>query len=499
MKKIEFDQDDNKWLEDRMLQESQEIKIPESLEPENMLVKLQGVEQKHPNLSWKKSAVIAASFVLVAGVSLHTGRVLERSNQTPHKIEPVQITQETEVKQESEVKETEDRAEIQEEVKKEDVPKRTQADNKKDPVHKKEEQGHLESTSHSEKKIPVSEPRSFVEGDGKRSVTDGTTIYSGEGKEVVIQEYTSNQVKEIARLTVNQMTKEFYLLSDKLVCITSDDDNGTAVNTYDVSDKTEPQEVTTLSVDGNYQCSYQDGDNVYVFTDKGNMQKIDVANNETNTFSVEETDAKYFMAEESVYALTKSEQGTRIQSYKVEDDSLQVGESAECTSSLKNIIAIQSKGSDLELLTAETDGVRIQRFDDQMRLINDKKNSLGEQVFAGEFTDSGILVFSNNTSSIQLNMLQNDSLETKDTVSLEDTESVSIGDLTLTDDGTKFGFVTNNTESKENTYCIYDYSDNSGFSEAKTKQVCVEKVENDFAIGDSVLLADKEGIEILIE
>lgn len=499
MKKIEFDQDDNKWLEDRMLQESQEIKIPESLEPENMLVKLQGVEQKHPNWGWRKSAVVAASFVLVAGVSLHTGRMLEKSNQKPHKIEPVQVTQETTVKLENEVEEVKDKTDRKEEIKQEDAPAKSQADSKKNQVDKEEEKGHMESTSQSEKKIPVSEPRSFVEGDGKRSVTDGTTIYSGEGKEVVIQEYASNQVKEIARLTVNQMAKEFYLLSNKLVCITSDDNNGTAVSTYDVSDKTEPQEVTTLSVDGNYQCSYQDGDNVYVFTDKGNLQKIDVANNATNTFTVEETDAKYFMAEESVYALKKSDQGTRIQSYKVEGDSLQVGESAECTSSLKNIIAIQGKGSNLELLTAETDGVRILRFDHQMRLINDKKNSLGEQVFAGEFTDSGILVFSNNTSSIQLNMLQNDSLETKDTVSLEDTESVSIGDLTLADDGTKFGFVTNNTESQENTYCIYDYSENGGFSEAKTKQVCVEKVENDFVIGDSVLLADKEGIEVLME
>ena len=58
-----------------------------------------------------------------------------------------------------------------------------------------------------------------------------------------------------------------------------------------------------------------------------------------------------------------------------------------------------------------------------MRLINDKKNSLGEQVFAGEFTDNGVLVFSNDTKSIQLSMLQNESLETKDTVSLKDTES----------------------------------------------------------------------------
>ena len=54
MKRIEFDQDDNKWLEDRMLQESQEIKIPESLEPENMLVKLTskpGMEKVHGNSS----------------------------------------------------------------------------------------------------------------------------------------------------------------------------------------------------------------------------------------------------------------------------------------------------------------------------------------------------------------------------------------------------------------------------------------------------------------
>lgn len=499
MKRIEFDQDDNKWMEDRMLQESQEIKIPESLEPENMLVKLQEVNQKHPNQGWKKSAIIAASFVLVAGVSLHTGRILEKSNQKPHKIEPVQVTQESEDKQESEVLETEDKAQRKEEVKKEDVPKKTQTDSKKDKENKKQEEGHMDSTDQSEKKIPVSEPRSFVEGNGKRSVTDGTTIYSGEGKEVVIQEFVSNEVKEVARMNVNQMAKEFYLLSDKLVCVASDDNNGTIVSTYDVSDKTEPQEVTTLSVDGNYQCSYQDGDNVYIFTDKGNLQKVDVENNGANTFAIEETDAKYFVSEGSVYALKKSDQGTRIQSYQLEGDSLQVGESTECNVPLKNIIAIQGKDSNLELLAAETDGVRIQRFDNQMRLINDKKNSLGEQVFAGEFTDSGILVFSNDTNSIQLSMLQNDSLETKDTVSLEDTESVSIGDLTLTDDGTRFGFVSSDTESKENTYCVYDYSENGGFSETKTKQVYIEKVENDFVIGDSVLVADKEGIEVLME
>ena len=57
-----------------------------------------------------------------------------------------------------------------------DVPKKTQTDSKKESRNKKHEVGHMDSTSQSEKKIPVSEPRSFVEGDGKRSVTDGTII-----------------------------------------------------------------------------------------------------------------------------------------------------------------------------------------------------------------------------------------------------------------------------------------------------------------------------------
>ena len=43
------------------------------------------------------------------------------------------------------------------------------------------------------------------------------------------------------------------------------------------------------------------------------------------------------------------------------------------------------------------------------------------------------------------------------------------------------------------------YSESGGFTETKTKQVEAEKAENEFAIGNSVLLADTDGVEVFVK
>lgn len=495
--KNEFEHDDIKWLEERMRKESEEIEIPKSLEPEQMLEKLKGVEQKHGNSSWRKTAVMAASLVLVVGASLQTGRMMERANQKSFVEEKVEVSEEANipVKEESSKNEKNPNTENKEST----VSEPKQNTDKKPSKKKPNKKVNKELEDAGRKTIPVSKPRGFKEGDGKGSVTDGSMIYSGDGKSIVVSEYDSNQIKEVKRLEVNQNAKDLYLLSEQLVCVMSDEENGTTVSTFDLSNEDESETVSTISVDGNYQCSYQDGDNLYVFTDTGSMQHIDVSTDETSTFSLEESDAKYYVSDNMVYALSESSQGTEIQSYKLGEGTLEKGEQVTSDVSLDNIVAVQGTNQNIELLAAESDGVRLMQYDEQMRLIHDKKNELEEQVFAGEFTENGIIVFGNDTYNIQLSMLEAGTLETIDRVAIENAQSVSIGELSLKEDGSKVGFVANSIDSEETTYCVYDYSENSGFAESNTKQVDVEKVENELLIGSSVLLANSDGGEVVVD
>ncbi|SET50718.1 beta-propeller domain-containing protein [[Clostridium] polysaccharolyticum] len=474
-----FEHDDIKWLEERMGKESEEIEIPKALEPDQMLEKVKGMEQKHSNNRRRKTAVMAVSLVLVVGASLQTGRMMERASQKSF---------------------VEDRgvvavvADLPEKEKNHDNKghKESVVNNHKEKVDKK-----LEDVD--KKTIPVSELRGFKEGDGKGAVTDGSMIYSGAGKNIIFSKYDSDQVQEVKRLEVEQETKDFYLFPEHLVCIMSDEKNGTTVSVFDVSSLDEPKMAFTKSIEGNYQCSYQNGDNLYVFTDTGRLNYINVGSNQTSTFSLEESGAKYYMSDNMIYALKQSDQGTEIQSYKLEEGTLEKGEEVTSNVLLDNIVAVQGAGQSIELLAAESDGIRLIQYDEHMRFLYDKKNKLGEQIFAGEFTENGILIFGNDTFNIHLSMLESGTLETKDRVSIESAQSVSIGELSLKEDGSKVGFLSSSADLQDSAYCVYDYSENGGFAERNTKQVKVGKVENELVIGSSVLLADSSGGEVIVD
>lgn len=498
MSKLEFDED-NTWLKEMMLKESEHIEVPASLEPEAIRKKLEGVEQKHINLDWKRSVMVAASFVIVAGASLQAGKMLERGKSSTFSNVPVEVTESAGQEKADDKNEVKESAKPKKEPQGSAGSQKKPTGNKSPQSHNAGQAGHITADTNKADNVKVSETRAFKEGDGKKTVTDGDIIYSGEGKDIVIQKYTDSQVKEVNRMSVNKDAEEFYIVSDQLVCITSDTQDGTTVFTYDVDEDTQLQEKTAVSVEGGYQCSYQEGNELYVFTDTGNVQQINVTDGQTNTFSVDEKDAKYFVSGQSLYTLSKNDAGTSIQSYRLEGDSLQKGESTVCNERLDDILAIQGEGSKLELLSAQKDGISYLQFDDQMRLVDEKKNEMGDQVFAGDFTENGILVFGNDSSKVQLSMLHQDSLETKNTVSIEDVSSVSIGDLSLKENGSLYGFAASTAESKESTYYVYNYNDSKGFEETKAQQVDADKVENEFVIGDTVLVADAGGVDVLVE
>lgn len=502
MKKAEFEQEDLKWLEERMYKESEDIEVPESLAPERMLEKLKGVQQKRANTGWYKYAAIAASIALFGGVCWQAGRDSGNGKGTAVMVaENTQVTKQpvTTLSSESNL------------VTPETVKKNNKKDDVSDTVtthkgenhtskHEKKKVNKLDSINETDdKEVVVCEARSFVEGDAKRTVTDGNIIFSGEGNDVVVQEYASDQINEIKRLSINEEAQAFYLNDDSLVCIASDKGSNTTIYTYNVESYSEPLEVSTISVDGTYQCSYQEKDDIYVFTSNGKMQKINMETQESSTMDVGETDSKYYVSGETIYAFKQSGDKTRIQSFHVEENSLKEAESVECAVSFKKVVAVSGEGEELKLLGAEEDGIRMLQFDEQMRLVDDKKNSLGQNVFAADFTSDGILVMGNEKANVTLSMLKQDTLETKDTTCIEDVETVSIGDLSLTDDASKFGFMACHENSQANTYYVYDYSNNGGFKEIKTKQVETGKVENEFAVGNSVLLADTDGIEVLVK
>lgn len=491
--------DDTTWLKEKMLKESEEIEVPESLSPDSIRKKLEHVEQKHFYQDWRKSAAIAASFVIVASASLQAGKMIERKGNAIKSNMPVEVTDHVEPQQ------TMVTADITGTATPENKPGNSAATNKNPVTQKKpggnkqDQHGYVKPNTTKKEPVTVSKTRSFKEGNGKRTVTDGDIIYSGDGKDIVVQKYADNQVTEMKRMEVNKEPEEFYMLSSQLVCIASDKQEGTTVYTYNVGEDAQLEEASSLSVEGDYQCSYQEGEELYVFTDTGKVQKINTSENQSTTFSVEETGAKYFVSGQSIYTLKASDEGTSIQSYKIENDTLEKGESTKCSEPIDNILAIQGEGDHLELLSAKKDGISFLQYDEQMRLVNEKNNKLGDTVFAGEFTDDGILVFGNEDTKLQLSMLSQNSLETKSTVSIEGVSSVSIGDLAISENESVFGFAASSAESEESTYYVYDYDQNKGFKEAKTQQVDTEKVENDFVVGDSVLVTDSDGVGVLVE
>lgn len=491
MSKIDLENENNKWLEERMKQESEKIVVPESLEPEQIAKKLKMEGQKSGKRNWKKTAIVAASFLAVAGVSLQAGRMI--GNDSPKNSTTEEYFMDATMEQANE--ETASDADNMEASGAEDkLEADKEAERNEVAVDKSNSVSSQESATDD-----CYEQQSFLEGDGKAAAAAGSVIYSGSGKDVVVSEYAEGTVKEVTRIALNQEAKEFYQTGNTLACISTDGNGGTTIYGFDITSKKSPQMNATISAGGNLKCSYLEGTVLYVFTDTGTLQRMDLSNNQTNTFSVAETDAKYYMAGESVYTFQKDDEGTSIQKYVLSNGSFTMAEQVVCKAAMDTIAAVKGDGDNLELLVAEEDGASLQVFDNQMRLIKTKKNILGAQVFGGTFTENGILVYSYSGTDATLSMLDEASMETRHVAELNNRTRLHMGNLLPDTKKTWLGFTTKEAGADTFFYSVYSYDVDNGFTEVKSTETGNEAITGDFLINDTVLNIQADGIEVLLE
>lgn len=493
MSKIDLENEKSKWLEERMKQESEEAAVPESLEPEQILKKLKMEKPKTPKYNWKKTAILAASFLVAAGVSLQVGSMVNSNS-------PKSSSNSEEMSMDATTNEADQAAEQaagNSEVNGTEEKKTADTETEKNAIADQ-----LESDSSLELKSQQDdfyEQQSFTEGEGKAAAVTGSIIYTGSGKDVVVSQYAEGTVNEITRITLNQEAKEFYQTDNMLVCISTDGNGGTTIYGFDITNKKSPQMNATISAGGNLKCSYLEGNILYVFTDTGNLQRMDLSNSQTNTFSVAETSAKYYMSGESVYTFQKDDEGTSIQKYVLSNGSFTRAEQVICKASMDAIAAVKGDGVNLELLAAEEDGASLHVFDQQMRLVKTKKNILGAKVFAGEFTEKGILVYSYSETDAAISMLDEESMETRHTAEQKNRTQIRKGNLVLDAKKMWFGFTAKEAGSGTFLYGVFSYDAGNGFTEIKSTETGNAAITGDFLVNDAVLDMQADGIEVLLK
>lgn len=489
MNRKNWDQEDFTWLEGMMKQESEEIDIPESLSPERIQEKLEQVTQNHSKKNGKRAVIAAASLLLVAGVAWQAGRMSNTGFDSDCSDQVTEEFAETESLENSMADSTGESSSLSDgaEIGREE--NGIAEDTVSDSVEMEE--------SVAEQKIYFNDVAGFQEGNGSTVVTDGTYVYVGEGKELVISKFQSGEMIELSRMSGSQLIQELYLVNETLVSIVSEGES-TSIVRFQLERKENPREIGTVSVDGAWQCSYLEDNVLYVFTNTGSVQRYDILSQQTNTFSVEEQGAKYYQAGEAVYAFTEGDTGCVIQKYVMSKGAFQKGKSAICEIELNRILAVKGDGTDLELLLSGKTEVTLQVYDKEMRLIQTKNNSLGAEVFAGTFTRSGIFTMSYLENEVKFNLLDEKSLETKAEKVVMGFTQIGIGNLVIQEEPMRIGFSGWNPETEEKKYYLYSYDERKGLEQVSSS-VLHEVLEEDFMLQGSVWNAADGRLKMLLE
>ena len=301
---VEKEQEEFKWLEEKMKQESEEIEIPESLSPEKMLEKLkqldqqeeieesypdnsiqnENLNQKHQFLkNGKRILIAAATFTLVAGVSWQVGKIAHFSS-TDEDCSAVESVECEDAMMDSvEITESEvlDGVEAGQEQSKESVQESTQEKTQEDVPNSKGFDYTLASpsedtTTDSAEAIEDSENQEYGEDALSERVEyrDGTYNYEGEANQVIIKKGD----QEVTQLTLEQDVKYILRYARILICITSDGVT-TSICTFSVDDfehVEHPQMTGTVSIEASYEGFYMEGSTLSIITGEGKDETFDI-------------------------------------------------------------------------------------------------------------------------------------------------------------------------------------------------------------------------------
>lgn len=293
---VEKEQEEFKWLEEKMKQESEAIEIPESLSPEKMLEKLkqlnrqeeieesypdhniqnENLNQKHQFLkNGKRILIAAATFALVAGVSWQVGKIAHFSSKDEDcsAVESVECEDATMDSVEITESEVLDGVEAGQEQSKESV--------QEDVQNNKEFDSALSSSSEdttTDSAEAIEDSKNQENGEDalseKVEYRDGTYNYEGEANQVIIKKGD----QEVTQLTLEQDVKYILRYARILICITSDGAT-TSICTFSVDDFEQvehPQMTGTVSIEGTCEGFYMEGSTLSVITGEGKDQTFDI-------------------------------------------------------------------------------------------------------------------------------------------------------------------------------------------------------------------------------
>lgn len=495
----EYDSSDGEWLEDWMKAESEEISIPESLEPENVAKRLQGVVQnKSRKRDWKKTAMAVAASVAVVGLSVaafQLGGESDRFSMLADKDESVQenIMQESAVQEDS----AQDEMGLDNEIGKEMESDKDSAD----VVEDKEPAMDFSQTTLNEENAATGicrEGIKFQEGNGDCVVAAGSYIYTGEGKELIVSALEEGTVKETTRITMNQDVQAFQYAEGLLACMMSNDGN-TTIMVYQTEDPINLQNISTISVEGDYQCSYLEGKILYVFTAAGKVQRVELESGNTITFAFDEMIDEYYVYGDTIYGFLTVDEGTLIREYQFEQGALKKGEEVAGEFTMDTVLAIRRNGANLQFLIKKENAIALTTYDEQLKKIDEKINSIVADDFAGAFTNQGVLLIGIKEQEAFISMMDEENMRTKNSKLLKGIQKIEVGRLWLSDEKSWIGLGVYHQENAAGTYKVYEYSEENGISVVKDSSITWDIPLHELVSGDSVMNAAAGKISVLVE
>jgi len=103
--------------------------------------------------------------------------------------------------------------------------------------------------------------------------TDGEYIYVISGQQVVVMKaYPAEQAAVLSRISFNGTLKQIFINADRLIVFYTNgswSDAKTLASIYDIADRSSPERVAHLAVDGDYFAARMIGDYVYLIVRKG--------------------------------------------------------------------------------------------------------------------------------------------------------------------------------------------------------------------------------------
>lgn len=451
------DDENVEWLKNEVDKEKEKIPVPDSLSPENVRSKIDGINQNSSHRSWKKTAMWVASFLLVVGVSVQVGRVIESKGGS---------------KSSNESCETND-------MKSDDS----------NQVAKEAEQQE-DSTDEKSSNLRI---QSFQEGNGNTMVHQGDIVFYGIEKDLVVADCKGGTVKEISRMAMNQKVKEFQLVDNILACIISDGNGSTTVNVFGLDDVTHPQTKSTISVGGNYQCSYLINGVLYFFTDTGSVQRMDVRNNQTTSFSVEEKNAKYCMSEDSVYTISKDKEGTVVQRYGLDQGSMQKKEKKVYPFDREQLLDVAIKNGTLNMAVADEEKVALYQLDTNGMKEKKLERTFTQSVVGAEYTEAGLYVLTEGTDSSNIELLDFQAGNTLKSVVLSG--ATNIVKRTVADDGSYVAVTTGNDQDSTYEYRVYETNNSDELTQKACKNIAKD-IENELYTGSMLVYLNGNQLEV---